>query len=181
MKRIFSVLLMAAVMTLSLVSCGSYGVTYENGKAWPGIFTKTGGKIEGTLQLGTIEVDKPGGSYSVEREINAILPLVFWEMGYYFEPAAGDTNYVVDVYARERDVQYGWKTKKSISLEVMLWQVQSVRYAGSENTKTPFAAGRTVIAGTAGLSVSGNMEKLLRKTTAKAVKAARIARKKEAR
>jgi hypothetical protein len=159
-----------------LASCATYGITYENGKAWPGKFTGAGVEMRGTLRLGTVEVDKPGGSYSIEREINAILPLVFWEMGYFFEPATGNADYIVDVYARERDVPYGWKTKKSISLEVVLWPVQSVVYAGGQDVKTPFAAGRTVIAGTAGLSASGNTESLLRKTVRKAVKAAQMAR-----
>jgi hypothetical protein len=172
--------LMVLGVMLSLSACRTYGITYENGKAWPGRFAKKDAAIQGTLRLGTIDVDKPGGSYSVEREINAILPLLFWEMGYVFEPATGNADYIVDVYARERDVQLGWNTKKSISLEVVLWPVQSVSYAGTGDMgdggagsiKTPYAAGRTVIMGTAGLSVSGNMEKLLRKTAKKAVKAA---------
>ena len=154
MKRFM--LFMAVVGVLA--SCG----TYE--KSWPRTLSKQNAEIQGTLQLGTIDVDKPGGSYSIEREITAILPLLFWEMGYVFEPATGGADYIVDVYARERDIQHGWKTKKSISLEVVLWPVQSVRYAGDESVRTPYAAGRTVIAGTAGLSVSGHLENLLRKT-----------------
>ncbi|MDR0639307.1 MAG: hypothetical protein LBG27_10495 [Spirochaetaceae bacterium] len=167
-------LVLGMVMAGTLASCG----TYE--KSWPGTFPKQNTEIQGTLQLGTIDVDKPGGSYSIEREINAILPLLFWEMGYVFEPATGGADYIVDVYARERDIQHGWKTKKSISLEVVLWPVQTVRYAGDESVRTPYAAGRTVIAGTAGLSVSGNMENLLRKTAKKAVKAANLVREREA-
>jgi hypothetical protein len=187
MKRIvlrivfgFVVLCAAAVMTAGLVSCGTYGITYGNGKSWPGALPKQDEEIRGTLQLGTIDVDKPGGSYSIEREINAILPLLFWEMGYVFEPATGGADYIVDVYARERDIQYGWKTKKSISLEVVLWPVQTVRYAGDGGVRTPYAAGRTVVTGTAGLSVSGNMENLLRKTAEKAVKAANLVRERDA-
>ncbi|MDR1468858.1 MAG: hypothetical protein LBT00_06155 [Spirochaetaceae bacterium] len=170
----------ATVITGTLASCGTYGITYGNGKSWPGALPKQDEAIRGTLQLGTIDVDKPGGSYSIEREINAILPLLFWEMGYVFEPATGGADYIVDVYARERDIQHGWNTKKSISLEVVLWPVQSVRYAGDESVRTPYAAGRTVVAGTAGLSVSGNMENLLRKTAKKAVKAANLVREREA-
>jgi hypothetical protein len=182
MKRImFVALVLGMVMTGALASCGTYGITYGNGKSWPGALPKENEEIQGTLQLGTIEVDKPGGSYSIEREINAILPLLFWEMGYVFEPATGGADYIVDVYARERDIQHGWKTTKSISLEVVLWPVQSVRYAGEERVRTPYAAGRTVVAGTAGLSVSGNMENLLRKTAKKAVKAANLVRESEAR
>jgi hypothetical protein len=182
--------LMLLGIMLSLSACRTYGITYENGKAWPGSFAKKGAAIQGTLRLGTIDVDKPGGSYSVEREINAILPLLFWEMGYVFEPATGNADYIVDVYAREREVQHGWNTKKSISLEVVLWPVQSVSYAGTGDMddgaggvgsiKTPYAAGRTVLMGTAGLSVSGNIEKLLKKTAKKAVKAASRVRKNEA-
>jgi hypothetical protein len=183
-KKIILVLAAAAVVMFLLPTCRTYGITYENGKAWPGSFAKKDVVVQGTLRLGTIDVDKPGGSYSVEREISAILPLLFWEMGYVFEPTAGSADYTVDVYARERDVQHGWNTKKSISLEVILWPVQRVRYAGTESIdrtdndgatariKTPYAAGRTVIMGTAGLSVSGNIESLLRKTAKKAVKAA---------
>jgi hypothetical protein len=182
-----TVFMLAAALTVIIVlaACRTYGITYENGKAWPGIFTKKGAAIRGTLRIGTIDVDKPGGSYSIEREINAILPLLFWEMGYVFEPATGNADYVVDVYARERDVQHGWKTKKSISLEVILWPIQRVSYAGAvtgsdAGVQTPYAAGRTVLMGTAGLSISGNMESLLRKTAKKAVKAARRVRKSEA-
>jgi hypothetical protein len=185
MKKALFALLAALTVIVSLSACQTYGITYGNGKAWPGSFTKKDAIIRGTLRTGTIDVDKPGGSYSIEREINAILPLLFWEMGYVFEPATGSTDYIVDVYARERDVQHGWKTKKSISLEVVLWPVQQVSYAGAvtgsdAGVQTPYAAGRTVIMGTAGLSVSGNMEKLLRKTAKKAVKAASLVRKSEA-
>jgi hypothetical protein len=179
-------LLLALTVILAFTACRTYGITYENGKAWPGSFAKKDATVQGALRIGTIDVDKPGGSYSIEREINAILPLLFWEMGYVFEPTTGNADYIVDVYARERDVQHGWKTKKSISLEVVLWPVQHVSYAGTgsgendENIRTPYAAGRTVIMGTAGLSVSGNMENLLRKTAKKAVKAALQVRNSEA-
>jgi hypothetical protein len=190
-KTVLSALLMLLLMViLPLSSCRTYGITYENGKSWPGSFSKKDAAIQGTVRLGTIDVDKPGGSYSIEREINAILPLLFWEMGYVFEPATGNADYIVDVYARERDVQHGWNTKKSISLEVVLWPVQNVTYAGTGDMgdgtggvgsiKTPYAAGRSVIMGTAGLSVSGNMESLLRKTAKKAVKAASQVRMNEA-
>jgi hypothetical protein len=180
MKRIQCLLFVFISLCGALTACSTYGITYENGRAWPGSREKNGAEIQGTLRVGTIEVDKPGGSHSIEREINAILPLLFWEMGYVFEPPAGKADYVVDVFARVRDVAYGWKTKKSISLEVILWPLQSVSYAGSEDRKTPYAAGRSVIVGTAGLSVSGNMEKLLRKTAKKAVEAARLVRENEA-
>ncbi|MDR1232571.1 MAG: hypothetical protein LBK61_14365 [Spirochaetaceae bacterium] len=184
-KNTVFVLITALMVTAMLPACRTYGITYENGKAWPAGFAKRNADVRGTLRIGTIDVDKPGGSYSIEREINAILPLLFWEMGYVFEPATGNADYVVDVYARERDVQHGWKTKKSISLEVVLWPVQHVSYAGAvtgndAGVQTPYAAGRTVIMGTAGLSISGNMESLLRKTAKKAVKAARRVRKSEA-
>jgi hypothetical protein len=160
-------------------SCGTYGLTYENGKSWPHKPVNAE-RLRGTLQMGRVEVDKPAGSYSVEREISSILPLVFWELGYVFEPPSGKADYIVDVYARERDVTHGWKTKKSISLEVVLWPVQQVNYALPEGIQTPYAAGRSVLVGTAGLLVSGNTEKLLKKTAKKAVGAAARVRKYEA-
>jgi hypothetical protein len=45
--------------------------------------------------------------------------------------------------------------------------------------RTPYAAGQTVITGTAGLSVSGNVENLLRKTAKKAVETANLVRERE--
>lgn len=173
------VLFCVSVVWAVFSSCSTYGITYENGKSWPHKPVNAD-RLRGTLQMGRVEVDKPAGSYSVEREISAILPLVFWELGYVFEPPSGGADYVVDVYARERDVTHGWKTKKSISLEVVLWPVQQVNYAVAEGVKTPYAAGRSVLVGTAGLLVSGNTEKLLKKTAKKAVQAAARVRKYEA-
>jgi hypothetical protein len=145
-------------------SCSTIGISSKATKGWV-----SGNEFESVkkLSIGTINVDKAGGGWSIEREISEVLPLIFLEQGYVFLKPEEEVDYIVDVYAAERDYYVGWNTEKSITTEV------SFRLPEEKTpikVETPFAAGRTVAQGTLGLSSSKNVESLLRSSAKKLIK-----------
>jgi hypothetical protein len=152
----------------AFTSCATNGLHEKSSSSWT-INTKK--KNVKTLRIGVISADKSGGSLSIESEIARILPLLFLEKRYIFIEDSDDAGFIVDVYATERDYFVGWKTKKSIALEVSL---RANRGDINENgVKTPLASGRTIAQGTQGLSSSKNLAAILRASIKKAVKAAK--------
>jgi hypothetical protein len=119
--------------------------------------------------FGTIDVDKPGGGRSVEKEIEEILPLILSEQGFVVLRNKENADCIVDVFATERDFYSGWKTEKSVAIEVLLYSAK--RESGSLNDETSFAVGRTVAQGRLGFSSSKNIEGLLRVSVKKLVRA----------
>jgi hypothetical protein len=104
--------------SLCLAACSTTGIKTKKISGWNG-----GRKLKEarTLCLGSIVCDKPGGASSTEREIAALLPLLFLEKKLVFPADQNSAEFVVDVFAMERDYLEHWETKKSIALEVLLY------------------------------------------------------------
>jgi hypothetical protein len=170
MKKVMYAVCFLTLSICVMYSCKSYGITYENGKVWEERRIEKPRKYLGNIQRGKVEVDKSGGSSSIEREIDHILPLVFGEEGFLFHEPCDKNNYVVDVYATERDINDGWNVKKSISMEVSL---RPLKLQDDGDVSTPHVAARTVVMADTGLSISGNIEKYLRATIKKAARSIR--------
>jgi hypothetical protein len=150
----------------ALASCATNGLHEKSSSSWRIQPKKKNTK---TLRIGVISADKSGGSLSLESEIGRILPLLFLEKRCVFIEDGENADFIVDVYATERDYFAGWKTKKSIALEVSL---RANRSDISENRViTPLASGRTIAQGTQGLSSSKNLAAILRASIKKAVRA----------
>ncbi|MDR0527190.1 MAG: hypothetical protein LBG79_05190 [Spirochaetaceae bacterium] len=148
------------VFFVCAVSCATSGFTIKNSASW----FQDGSKIERKLKAGRIIADKPGGGRSIEREISELLPLLFLEKGYLFVADEDNVDYVVEVRATERDYYVGWESKKSVSLEVVLWPANRPQdgTGSSLRIETPIASGRTVAQGTQGFASSKNTETMLR-------------------
>jgi muconolactone delta-isomerase len=105
----------------------------------------------------------------MEKEIAALAPLLFWERGYYFYPDNRRADYVVDVQAREREYTLGWKTKRSLVLEVRLWRDQG------EDPRlyqiTPLAAAQITAWGNKSLSSSRRLNQMLRSVVRRSIRA----------
>lgn len=155
---------------LTGVSCETSGMYYKKSQAWSlQNAKKKGSKAKAkTLKAGTITADKPGAALSIEKEISQILPLLFLERGYIF---TNDSNadYIVDVCATEREYFVGWETKKSVTMEVLVWPNDHVNDEDEAVVETPLAAGRIIAQGSQGLSSSHNLNHILRRSVSKAV------------
>lgn len=173
MKRSFFNFLNLFSLGFLFLSCSTTGIWSTASKSWTANDFSNAIK----LSIGEISADKPGGGWSVEREIAEVLPLIFLEHGFVFLPNSEDSEYIVDVCATERDYYDGWKTKKSIAVEVLLWKTcdknNSDVLLGTDrfNIETPYAAGRTVANGSLGISSSKNLDALLRLSVKNLVKA----------
>jgi hypothetical protein len=154
---------MLGIMLLS--ACSTTGIVSRRTKTWV-----TGRTFLDSqkVALGTINIDKPGGGWSVEKEIEELLPLILSEQGFILVQNQESADSIVDIYATERDFLSGWKTKKSIAVEVLFYPAR--RGAENPNDDISFAAGRTVAQGSLGLSSSKNIETLLRDSIKKLVR-----------
>ncbi|MDR3160350.1 MAG: hypothetical protein LBU28_01905 [Spirochaetaceae bacterium] len=144
----FSALLILALSGIFAASC----VNIPGSNAW------SSGKLKaprGTGRLGDVSVDKAMDWASVEGEIRRRLPLLFLERKYLFAPPDGEADFRVDVRAIEREYLSGWKTLRSLSMEVHIWRE-------GDRTGTPLASGRAIQSGDVSLSSAEILDYLLR-------------------
>ncbi|MDR2177389.1 MAG: hypothetical protein LBP20_05040 [Treponema sp.] len=113
-------------------------------------------KPRGTFRLGEVSVDKALDWASVEGEISRRVPLIFLERKYLFAPKDGEADFRVDVRAIEREYLSGWKTLRSLSMEVHIWRE-------GDRTGTPLASGRATVSGNLSLSSVEMLDYLLRR------------------
>lgn len=166
-KSAFSFSALVMLFCLWCGGCASASLSIKTAAAW----SQSGVEQPRKLRAGYIRADKKGSAASVEREIAELLPLIFLEKGFVFVADGCPVDYVVDVRATEREYYLGWKAKKSISMEIVLWPADREAAAYAEYAvETPLAAGRTVAQGDLGLSSSKNTETLLRRSAAELVK-----------
>jgi hypothetical protein len=104
-------------------------------------------------------VDKSAGWSSVEGELADLVPLMFLEQGYGFSFDGGKADYRADVHAFEREYVVGWRTRRSVSVELLLW----------EEGGAPLAAGRALAIGNPTLSSSRDLSRLLKAALKKAL------------
>ncbi|GHV83931.1 hypothetical protein AGMMS50212_12710 [Spirochaetia bacterium] len=159
---------------LLLSSCGTSGIYYRTGHSWS---RNDSANEYRSVRLGTISTDKSGGNISIENEVLKMLPLLFLEKGFVFNDDQDNANYIIDVHIIEHDYFVEWKPKKSVSIEVDICG-NSKRIDGSSTGSdsqikliTPLAAGKITVKTTQGLASSHNLEKLLRASVRKAIKA----------
>ncbi|MDR2842919.1 MAG: hypothetical protein LBV52_06930 [Spirochaetaceae bacterium] len=166
--RLFLVLILPMLVFFFLSGCNTSGMYYKASGAWS---LKSDTSKFKKIKLGTIKVDKPGSSLSIEKEISQILPLLFLEHGYVFTNETDAAFYIVDVCATEREFFANWNTKKSVTMEVLLWDSEhKINDQTDSRIETPLAAGRIIAQGSQGLSASNNLNDILKQSIRKAVK-----------
>jgi hypothetical protein len=99
-------------------------------------------KINGAVKLLGVSVDKSGSWDSIEREIEGLAPLYFWEQGYRMTAGTERADYAADIRVREREYVLKWQTKRSLSAEVRIWPYESDSSPGDFQQKLPLAVGK---------------------------------------
>jgi hypothetical protein len=154
-RRLSPAILMAAILIIAILiagffSCSTLGL--PSGQQWsPG-----SGKQIGTVELGTIRVDKNADWDSVEAEAGRLLSLLLAEAGYKQNNPGTAPEYRVDAVLIEREYMENWKTRRSLSAEVLIWKANGTAVPGAgEKKPAPVAAGKALLAGNKTLSSSG--------------------------
>jgi hypothetical protein len=159
-----SVILFFSVMIM--LSCESMPINYSRSQSWP----VTNKKITGTVSLLGVTVDRIGGWDSVEKEITALAPLCFWEEGCQMIPAGKPADYAADIQLREREYSSGWRTKRSLSVEVRLWHYADAAEKPADTRNLPLAAGRIISTGDYTFSSFETTNRMLSQAIQKAVR-----------
>ncbi|MDR3167754.1 MAG: hypothetical protein LBT93_07410 [Treponema sp.] len=167
MKRSLLGSLVFIFFALLFVSCAS--LPFSSRKSWSVARLKKPGP---TVRLENVSVDRPGGWVSIEEELANLTPLLLLDRGFLVSADPEETDYAADVRAWERDYTQGWKTKRSIVMEVRFWKEagpDSLSYQG-----TPLAAGRVTYQGKKSLVSSRINGPLLKSALKKAMRALRL-------
>jgi hypothetical protein len=153
MKKSF--LLCATVLWVFCSSCAVFPPLFPVNEAW----SSAGNFSKGTMAAGTIGVDSLTVWDSLEREITGLLPLLLIEKGYALPDAENTADFTADVSVIEREYMEGWKTTRSLSVEVRI-----------RNSEGAFlAAGRAMLSGDKSFASSQVTNVLLRSALSKAL------------
>jgi hypothetical protein len=117
--------------------------------------------------LGEVLVDKASGWTSIEREIKDMVPLLFSDYGYPFVLNKTDAEYIVDVRAVEREYMSGWRSRRSVAVEIRIYENSGID--GYQNT-VPVVVGKTTSSGGVSLASSKDLNVLLASGVKKIVK-----------
>jgi hypothetical protein len=150
------VFLLAVLVFLG--SCESLSLDYSRSQSW----LTRGKPVLGTVAVRAVGIDRSGGWDSLEKEFAALAPLGFWEQGYLAVSEGREADYVAEIQAREREYSSGWRTRRSLAVEVRIWA------AGEKGL--PLAAGRVVAVGDRSFSSSHTIGRMLFRAIDRAVK-----------
>ena len=158
------------VFLIIFFSCSTSPFNFTYSRAW----TAPEGNEFPSMYLGDVLVDKAGGWSSIEREIQDITPLLFSDHGYLFIYDKSRADYIVDIQATEREFMTGWRTKRSVAVEI--WIYKNIGIDEYKNT-VPIVAGKTTSSGNKSLSSSKDLERLLGAGIKKTIKLLNTAQK----
>jgi hypothetical protein len=148
------------------ISCESMPINYSRTQSW---FLKEK-PVWGTVTLLGVTVDRIGGWDSVEQDITGLAPLFFWEAGYRMIPGGSPADYAADIQLREREYRSGWRTKRSLLVEVRIWPHGDGSAGRTAYAETlPLAAGRIIFMGDRSLSSFETTNRMLSRAIQKAV------------
>jgi len=167
MKKYFQMPIVS-IFLLIFLSCEALPVNYSTGQSW----LISSGNTWTTLVILPVQVDRSGGWDSVEKETAALAPLYFWDSGCRVVAAGEAPSYAAQVQVREREFNVGWRTKKSLAVEVRIWDYDDAPKNGEPvfAQKLPAAIGRIIETGDRSFSSSITTGDLLSKAIKKAVK-----------
>lgn len=164
MKNIFLKVIIFS-FTVIMLSCEALPVNYTKSRAWL-IDKNNRNDSQMSLSILSVRVDRTGGWDSIERETAALAPLYFWNHGCAVVPAEQKPAYAAEIQMREREINSGWQTKRSLAVEVRIWEYGDVLEYGTK--KLPLVTGIVTALGDESFSSFETTEKLL----SKAIKAA---------
>ena len=169
MKKTFNMKIIFILFPAILLSCEALAINYSNSQSWfiPEHSTDADSRI--TLCIAAVQADRTGSWDSVEREAASLAPLYFWKQGCRVITADEQPAYAADIQLREREFYQGWRTRRSLAVEVRIWAYEDL-LDGVLDQKLPLAAGRVISMGERSFSSSGTTGNMLSKAIQKAVK-----------
>ena len=170
MKNVFIKIIIFSLPVI-LLSCEALPINYSRGQSWH-IPINEPEKISTTLTIMGVQVDRTGGWDSIEKETAALAPLYFWNRGCKVVPAEERPVYAAAIQVREREFNLGWRTKRSLAVEVRIWAYEDAPEAGAsvQDQKLPAAVGIVTAMGERSFSSSETTGRLLSKAIGKAAK-----------
>ena len=160
MKKLIIIVLLPVI----LLSCEALPINYSRSQSW--LISNYNNRA--TLSILKVQVDRAGGWDSVEKEIAALAPLYFWNNGCRVVNGDETPRYAAEIQVREREFSQGWRTKRSLAIEVCISSYEDALNARAR--KLPLAAGRVIAIGERSFSSSDTTGSMLSKAIAKAVK-----------
>jgi hypothetical protein len=152
---------------LSLFSCHSTPINGQNSQSWR---VPEKSKSKGTIKLVSVSADRGGGRNSLEQEIAVLAPLCFWGERYKTVGSRDHADYAVAISLREREFAVGWRTKRSLAVEVRIWRCVDGDILPEELERLPVSAGRIISTGNVGFSSSKVTGRMLSRAVTAAVK-----------
>ena len=155
----------AILFLLPLVfgGCISFPFDISRNSRWAGEIKTTRQNAKATVRIQSVSAERSGEWGSLEKEAIDLLPLLFSEESYMVVQQSAEADYSAEVKLREREYTDGWRTKRSLSAEVRLWE--------RNNTgPLPVSAGRSLIQGKQSLASSKTLTAILRKAVGNAVR-----------
>jgi hypothetical protein len=154
-----------------MLSCGALPVNSSGSQSWsiPATDRK---KNKTTLTILSVQADRTGGWDSLEKETAVLAPLYFWNHGCRVIPAEEQPAYAAIVQIREREFSHGWRTKRSLAVEIRIWAYNDAPAAGAPvyDQKLPAAVGRVTVIGNKTFSSSDTTDHLLSSAIGKAAR-----------
>jgi len=130
----------------------------------------------GTIKLIGVTVYRSGGWDSIQSEIKGLAALLFWKHGLYLVSDNAEADYAADIRIHEREYMSQWRTKRSLALELRIWELTDeirgdIGAPGfSFDDRLPVAAGRVIGSGNYSFSSSQNTAHILPYAVKNAVK-----------
>ena len=162
-KRIGTIIVFA--LAVFLLSCEALPFNYSSAQSWFIPEKISGGGTK--LAILFVKVERSGGWDNVEKETASLAPLYFWDQGCKVVSAEEGPSYAVGIQLREREYNLGWRTKRSLAIEVRIWACEDS--ADDYEKKLPIAVGRIVAVGEKSFSSSDTTGRLLSKAIKEAV------------
>jgi len=171
MKQNYFILIAVIFIALVFISCEALPFNFSSDQSWL-IYEDFSEKKRTTLTVLFAKVERIGGWDFVETEAASLAPLYFWNEGCKVTAAEEKPFYAAGIQLREREYNFGWRTKKSLAIEVRIWpyDYESEGDALLYEQKMPIAVGRVVSVGEKSFSSSDTIGRLLSKAIEKAVK-----------
>ena len=152
-------------LSVLLFSCSGMPANHSSSQSWL-IRQNKFRNSKPTLTLLAVQVDVTNSRDSIERETAALAPLYFWNQGCRIIPSSEKPDYAAKIYVRERDINRGWRVKKSLAVEVHIWEFEDAPGFTSPvyEHKLPAAVGRVIYIGERTFSSSKITSEMLSKT-----------------
>ena len=146
---------------LSLAFCGCSSLPFDTygSSRWAGDIVN----VLGSVRIISVSAERSGEWGALEKEARDLLPLLFSEESYRVVSHSAGADYSADIKLREREYADGWRTKRSLSVEVRLWK-------GDVIEPLPLSAGRSLIQGKQSLASSRTLSYMLRKAVRNAIR-----------